>query len=133
LASGITRRAALAGAASLAAFGARAATAPTLFISHPATLAHDPGPGWPDSPERLRALFSALDDPRFAALARLDAPQASREALLRVHAPEHLARLEEAAPKSGRAQLGADVVMSAGSYEAALRAAGGAVAARSTR
>ncbi|CAJ0875486.1 Histone deacetylase-like amidohydrolase [freshwater sediment metagenome] len=129
MASGITRRAALAGAASLAAFGARAATAPTLFISHPARLAHDPGPGWPDSPERLRALFSALDDPRFAALARLDAPQASREALLRVHAPEHLARLEEAAPKSGRAQLGADVVMSAGSYEAALRAAGGAVAA----
>ncbi len=127
--SHLTRRAAIAGAASFAALGAHAATASTLFISHPATLAHDPGPGWPDSPERLRVLFAALDGPRFAMLARLEAPQASREALLRVHAPEHLARLEAAARKDGRAQLGADVVMSGGTYEAALRAAGGAVAA----
>ncbi len=124
----ITRRAALAGAASLAAIGARAATPRTLFISHPAALAHDPGPGWPDSPERLRAIFAALDDPRFGALLRREAPLASRDALLRAHAPAHLARLEALAPKQGRAQLGADVVMSAGSYEAALRAAGGAVA-----
>ncbi|MGJ0509870.1 MAG: histone deacetylase family protein [Methylocystis sp.] len=125
----LTRRAFLAAAASLTAFRARAAPPPTLFISHPATLAHDPGPGWPDSPQRLRALFAALDDPRFATLARLDAPRAASEALLRVHAPGHLARLQSAAPTDGRAQLGADVVMSAGTYEAALRAAGGAVAA----
>jgi acetoin utilization deacetylase AcuC-like enzyme len=125
----LTRRALLAAAASLATFPARAQLASTLFISHPATLAHDPGPGWPDGPARLRALFAALDAPRFAGLARLDAPPASRAALLRVHAPEHLARLEASTPKDGHAQLAADLVMNAGTYEAALRAAGGAVAA----
>ncbi|RTL85382.1 MAG: histone deacetylase family protein [Hyphomicrobiales bacterium] len=125
----LTRRAALAGVLSLAASPSRAAAPGTLFVSHPAALAHDPGPGWPDSPERLRAVFSALDGPRFADLLRMEAPSAAHEAVLRVHAPAHLARLEALAPKKGRAQLGADVVMSAGSYEAALRAAGGAVAA----
>ncbi len=127
--SHITRRAALAGAMSLAALSARAAAPGTLFISHPAALAHDPGPGWPDSPERLRALFDALNDPRFAALLRREAPLAAQDALLRVHAPAHLARLATSAPTEGRVQLGADVVMSAGTRAAALRAAGGAVAA----
>lgn len=125
----MTRRAALAGATSLLGFGARAATPATLFVSHPATLAHDPGPGWPDSPERLRAIFAALQDARFDALARREAPQASREALLRVHSAAHLARLEARAPTEGRAQLGADAVMSVGTLAAAMRAAGGAVAA----
>jgi acetoin utilization deacetylase AcuC-like enzyme len=125
----VTRRATLAGAACLAAFGARAATPATLFVSHPAALEHEPGPGFPDSPERMRAILSALESPRFAALARLEAPAASREALLRAHAPAHLARIEQAAPKNGRRHLGADAVMSAGTLEAALRAAGGAVAA----
>ncbi|WP_424361769.1 histone deacetylase family protein [Methylocystis parvus] len=125
----VTRRAALAGAASLAAFGARAETPATLFVSHPAALEHDPGPGWPDSPERLRAIFAALDQARFATLGRVEAPSAAREALLRVHTPEHIARIEQAAPKEGRSHLGADVIMSAGTLEAARRAAGGAVAA----
>ncbi|PPD45482.1 MAG: acetoin utilization protein [Methylocystis sp.] len=125
----MTRRAALAGGASLIAFGAKAAAPPTLFVSHLATLAHDPGPGWPDSPERLRAIFRALDDPRFAALARMEAPAASREALLRVHSSAHLTRMEKSAPNEGRKHLGADVIMSAGTLGAAMRAAGGAVAA----
>lgn len=126
----VTRRAALAGAAGLIASAARGDEKPTtLFFSHPAALEHDPGPGWPDGPERVRAIGAALADARFAALARSEAPSASREALLRVHSPAHLARLDEAAPEQGRAHLGADVVMSAGTLEAALRAAGGAVAA----
>jgi len=125
----ITRRAALTGAASLVAFHSHAATPATLFVSHPAALDHDPGPGWPDSPERLRAILSALEAPRFATLSRAEAPPVAREALLRVHAAAHLARIEQAAPNEGRNHLGADVIMSAGTLEAALRAAGGAVVA----
>lgn len=126
----ITRRAALTGlAASAAALAARAATPGTLFVSHPATLDHDPGPGWPDRPERLRAIFGALTVPRFGALARLEAPRVSNEALLRVHSLAHLARIERAEPKQGVAQLGADVVLGSGTLDAAFRAAGGAVAA----
>jgi acetoin utilization deacetylase AcuC-like enzyme len=114
------------GAASLVALPLKAATPTTLFISHPATLAHDPGPGWPDSPERLRAVFAALDSFN---LQRAAAPPATREALLRAHSEALISRLEVSAPKEGRVHLGADVVMSPGTYEAALRAAGGAVAA----
>lgn len=127
----ITRRATLAGlAASVATVSASAAPAPaTLFISCPAALAHDPGPGWPDQPERLRAIYSALSAPRFDALTRRDATPAAREAILRVHAPDLITRLEQASPKQGRAQLGADVVMNAATLDAALCAAGGAVAA----
>ncbi len=125
----ITRRATLAGAASLAAVGAQAGASSTLFVSHPAELEHDPGPGFPDTPARLTALFSQLREPRFAALSRLDASEASREALLRVHSAAHLAHLEQAAPKEGQARLANDVVMSAGTLRAAYLAAGGAVAA----
>ena len=128
--SALTRRAALIGAGSLAAAGARAqARAGTLLVSHPAALDHDPGPGWPDTPARSQAVLTALAAPKFAALPRLDAPRATRESVLRVHAAAHLARLENAAPREGRAALGADAVMSAGTLEAALRAAGGGVVA----
>jgi acetoin utilization deacetylase AcuC-like enzyme len=108
---------------------ARAATPATLLVSHPATLDHDPGAGWPDRPERVRAILAALDEARFSALARLDAPRAAHDALLRVHSQAHLARLEHLAPKTGVTHFNTDVVMSAGTMEAALRAAGGAVAA----
>ncbi len=126
----ISRRAALAGAASLPAFGASAYSPPaTLFVSADAALRHDPGPGFPDSPDRLRAILSTLGAPRFDALARLEAPPAAREDLLRVHSAAYLARLEQSAPGEGRVQIGVDAVMSAGTREAAWRAAGGAVAA----
>ena len=90
---------------------------------------HDPGPGWPDRPDRLRALEDILATPRFASLTRIDAPTATRAAILRVHAPELLTRLEQATPAQGTAQLGNDVVMNAGTLSAALHAAGGGVAA----
>jgi acetoin utilization deacetylase AcuC-like enzyme len=121
----LTRRACLIGAVALVT-EARAAPAGTLLVSHPSGLAHEVGAGRPDQPERLRTIAAALDG-RFPALRRAEAPTASREAILRVHAPALLERLEAAAPRAGLTALGADIVMSPGSLEAALRAAGGAV------
>ena len=127
----VTRRAALAGAASALTFGrARAATAPMLLVSHPSAALHDPGPGQWDRPARTQALERALTQPRFAALARENAPLATRDALLRVHSEEHLHLLEEAAPKDdGRNALSPDVVMNGATLEVALRGAGGAALA----
>ncbi len=76
----------------------------TLLVTHPSGLAHDMGPGFPDRPERLRAIASALAEPRFAKLARAEAPRASQEAILRVHTAAHLEKLEAAAPKDGFTQ-----------------------------
>lgn len=126
---GLTRRELLAGVAATAAAPARAQSPPTLFVSHPRMRAHDPGPGWPDRPERLRALEEMLATPRFTTLTRIEAPEASRDAILRAHSPELLRRLEQSAPAQGTTQLGNDVVMNAGTLSAAFHAAGGGVAA----
>lgn len=131
----ISRRHALTGVVAMAgAMIVRDAQArsPTLFVSHPACLGHDPGPGHPDRPARLVAVMEKLASESFHGLARVEptlASPAARDAILRVHSNAHLARLEQAAPKDGRATLSADMVMSAGTLAAALRAASGAVIA----
>ncbi|HET6588288.1 MAG TPA: histone deacetylase family protein [Oleiagrimonas sp.] len=99
------------------------------LYTHPACLEHDPGAGHPESPARLRAVLEELDQDRFAALDRIEAPRATREQLGRVHAPAHIERILDAAPSDGLLRLDEDTLMSPGSIEAALRAAGAAVAA----
>jgi acetoin utilization deacetylase AcuC-like enzyme len=99
------------------------------LYTHPACLEHDPGPGHPESPARLKAVLAALDRDRFAALDRVEAPRASRAALERVHAPAYVARILASAPAEGSVRLDEDTVMSPGSAEAALRAAGAVTAA----
>lgn len=95
-----------------------------LLYSHSACLAHQPGPGHPESPDRLRAVLDALGA---IGLVARDAPEASREQLAQVHTAEHVDRLFALAGKT--AQLDADTVMSAQSLAAALRAAGAVCAA----
>ncbi|MBS0381539.1 MAG: histone deacetylase family protein, partial [Proteobacteria bacterium] len=97
--------------------------------THPACFKHDTGPGHPESPARLRAALAALDDPRFAAIERAEAPCATREQLLRVHTAGYIDHIFASAPTHGHARLDPDTVMSPDSLEAALRAAGAACAA----
>ncbi|WP_199536033.1 histone deacetylase family protein [Dyella solisilvae] len=99
------------------------------LYTHASCLQHDPGPDQPESPARLRAVLQALDHDRFAALDRIEAPRATREQLLRVHTPEHVDRILAATPENGTVRLDEDTLMSPGSAEAALHAAGAAVAA----
>lgn len=125
----ISRRAALLGVAASVVAPARAAAPATLYVSHPAFLAHDPGPGHPDRPARSVAIDATLAAPRFSALARMEGPTASRTALLRVHDEAYLTRLERDAPRAGFASLGPDVTINPATLDAALRGAGGAIAA----
>lgn len=99
------------------------------LYTHASCLQHDPGPAQPESPARLRAVLQALDHDRFAAIDRIEAPRATREQLLRVHTPEHVERILAIAPDEGTVRLDEDTLMSPGSAEAALRAAGAVVAA----
>jgi acetoin utilization deacetylase AcuC-like enzyme len=101
----------------------------TLLYTHDACLAHDPGPHHPESPDRLRAVLAALSTPDFAALARRAAPRADLADIGRVHPRDYAERLLRAVPKQGYAALDADTVLSPGSGEAALRAAGAVIAA----
>jgi acetoin utilization deacetylase AcuC-like enzyme len=99
------------------------------LYTHPICLQHDPGPGHAESPARLRAVLDALDHDRFAALDRIEAPRATREQLARVHDAGYIDRILASAPTEGTLRLDEDTLMSPASAEAALRAAGAAVAA----
>ena len=99
----------------------------TLFITHPACLEHLTPAGHPERPDRLRAIERALADARFDDLVRAEAPAASLESIARCHPMSYVTAIRDATPKEGIIRLDADTSMSPGSFEAALRAAGGAV------
>ncbi len=98
-------------------------------FTHPDMLEHDPGAGHPESPARLRAV---LDELRTGPLAdRIqwhEAEPVDRDLLRAVHAPRYVVALEELAVVGG-GRIDPDTVMSAGTLEAARRAAGAAVSA----
>jgi acetoin utilization deacetylase AcuC-like enzyme len=101
----------------------------TALFTHPACELHDPGPGHPESPARLKAVLAALGAPAFAGLARHAAPLATEEQIARVHPPELIHHLLGAVPREGYAMVDGDTILSPGSAEAALRAAGAVCAA----
>jgi acetoin utilization deacetylase AcuC-like enzyme len=99
----------------------------TLLISHPAFLEHLTPLGHPERPDRLRAIERALEAEKFQTLARSQAPLASLETIALCHPMEYIIEVREASPREGLIHLDADTAMSPGTFEAALRAAGGAV------
>ena len=102
----------------------------TGLVTHTACLEHRMPPGHPERVERLRAVLRALDPTHFPDIVRVDAPRATREALVRVHEPKLVDAILNARIEPGHfTRIDADTAMSAGSAEAALRAAGAAVEA----
>jgi acetoin utilization deacetylase AcuC-like enzyme len=101
----------------------------TALFTHSACLAHDTGPGHPERIERLEAIADALAMPRFDGLDRREAPRVGRTELLRVHPAAYVDHVLASIPAEGYGALDADTIVSPGSGEAALRAAGAVVAA----
>ncbi len=105
-----------------------------LRIFAPATNAsHDTGLH-PETAARATGIVCALEsDATLRATIQRDARPARDEELARVHTPEHIARVaaasETARRRRQRVALDPDTVASSGSYEAALHAAGAALAA----
>lgn len=100
------------------------------MIGHPACAAHDPGPPYPDVPERLEAIGDQMIAAGVDAVVRpYDAPCVSREALLRAHDEAYVDALFDAAPETGTIYLDEDTPMMPGSLPAALHAAGAATMA----
>ena len=100
----------------------------TAYISHPLCLKHDMGAYHPESPARSQA----IEDQLIAAglldcLQRHEAPEATREQLLRVHDAGYVDFIESSAPQRGMVQLDGDTALNPFSYQAALRAAGAVV------
>ena len=99
----------------------------TLLITHPACLDHLTPSGHPERPERLRAVERALEAEKFQTLARVEAPMAPFETIALCHPMDYITEIRDATPEQGLVRLDADTSISPGSFEAALRAVGGAV------
>ncbi|MDQ3759884.1 MAG: histone deacetylase [Actinomycetota bacterium] len=96
----------------------------TLFYRHPSSYKHDTG-GHPENAGRIRAVSDAVDRASIAGLTEAEPPRASPEQLGRAHDPDHVLALA-AFCASGGGMIDMDTVASEGSWEAALRASGGA-------
>jgi acetoin utilization deacetylase AcuC-like enzyme len=96
------------------------------LFTHPDMIAHAPGAGHPERPERLAAVLAALDDSDLS-LDHRAATEATVADLERVHPAAHVARLIDASPARGLAQLDADTVLSPGSVRAARLATGAVI------
>lgn len=89
----------------------------------------------PESPARLKAVLGALEAEEFALLDRREAPRADIANIARVHPRPYIERVlasippSDAEPDDWYRALDGDTVVSPGSGEAALRAAGAAIAA----
>ncbi len=99
------------------------------FVYHPACLEHSNGPNHPERPQRLssvhqRVTASGLLD----RLVQIPPEPCPVERLERVHERSYVATLREAC-RQAPARLDPDTGVSAGSWEAALLSAGGALAA----
>lgn len=101
----------------------------TLLVSHPACLDHLTPIGHPERPDRLRAIEQVLEQERFQALAREPAPIGAFHRIALCHPMDYVEAIRDASPRDGMVRLDADTSMSPGTFEAALRAVGGAVQA----
>ena len=97
-------------------------------ITHEAFARHPVPMGHPERPDRIRHVWQALDED-FADLDRHQAPEASAEAIARVHGEYYLDLIAEQEPQEGMISLDPDTHMGKGTLEASRRAAGGAVLA----
>lgn len=100
---------------------------PTLLLTHPACLEHDTGQGHPERADRLRAIQHALEAERFHYLIREQAPLADLADIERLHPQSYVEMVKAEIPRHDHNWLDPDTVVSPGSWDAALRAAGAAL------
>ena len=101
----------------------------TQFYSHPASDGHDTTDRHPERIARLGAVHEALKGERFHALERVEPPRADLDTIALAHPRAFVDQLLDFVPSEGIQHIDPDTVVSAGSGDAALRAAGAAVAA----
>ncbi|MFC5472705.1 histone deacetylase family protein [Paraherbaspirillum soli] len=107
----------------------------TAFYTHPDCKLHEMGAWHPESPARLQAIEDQLIASRIDHwLEHREAPEAQLAAIARVHEEAMIALIREhslalAGDPSGHYALDPDTSLNAHSWQAALRAAGAAIAA----
>lgn len=102
----------------------------TAYLTHSSCLKHEMGADHPESPLRIHAIEDQLiSSGLLPYLAHDEAPEVSREQLLRVHSAAYVESVFAHSPASGLVYLDGDTAMNPFSLNAALHAAGAAVLA----
>lgn len=101
----------------------------TLVLTHAASFNHLTAPGHPERPDRIRAIDEVLTANPFKDLARGEAPEGSLDSVALCHNEHYIAELRHLSPANGLVYVDSDTSMSPGTWEAALRGVGGAIAA----
>jgi len=102
----------------------------TAFISHPDCHDHDTGEGHPENARRLSAIEDRMLASRISDFVMyLDAPEVTREQLLRAHTAHYLSMIDSVMPRKGYARLDPDTVICPDTLQAAKRAAGSVILA----
>jgi len=97
-----------------------------LLFSHPSSLEHETG-AHPEGSGRVEAIEAELSARDWLGWERREAPAVDRDALRAVHPDGHVEAVRAVSERGG-GSFDPDTVASAGSYTAALHAAGGACA-----
>jgi acetoin utilization deacetylase AcuC-like enzyme len=104
----------------------------TLLITHPSFVEHDTGLGHPERPDRMRAIDKALAHETFNDLVREEAPLRDdvEAAIALAHPTSYIDWVKSVRPAEGQGpvRLDPDTVLSAKSWEPALRAVGAGLA-----
>jgi acetoin utilization deacetylase AcuC-like enzyme len=100
--------------------------APGLLFCPPACLEHATGPDHPERADRIRAIERALAPRDWLGWERREAPPATREELVAVHAEEYVDRIRAMSEDGPAGALAEDTPVGPGSYAAAAAAAGAA-------
>jgi len=100
------------------------ASAP-VWLEHPSSLNHDTG-AHPEQPARMVAIDRELSARDWLGFERVTSPAVEAPVLEAVHPAEYVASIERFCANGG-GHIDMDTVVSRGSFEAALHAAGGAV------
>jgi acetoin utilization deacetylase AcuC-like enzyme len=101
----------------------------TFLYQHPACSNHEPGINHPESPNRLNAVMTKLDETCFKDLVQIESPMTDLEVISLMHDPNYIDRILKSVPSTGLFRLDPDTILSSGSAEAILRGVGGVCAA----
>lgn len=101
----------------------------TTIYTHESFFRHDTGSGHPERIARLDALRALWDEPPFRDLPRGRVPAATMDRILLAHTWDYIQSIENVVPADGYIDLAGEVVLSHGTWDAALHAAGAVCAA----
>ncbi len=101
----------------------------TSIYTNEAGLAHDTGFSHPERIDRLRAVYEVLEQKPFCDWPQIKAGLASQDQILLAHPYHYIERLRDSVPDKGHKSIDDDTIVSPGSWDAALHAAGAVCAA----